>query len=159
MAILGFCRIDRHSVASIVPWCVTSALHALNFKLKDLLNICSSQPGPRRWLPQISTAHRTTKGKSTAKLQTMQDCCNAAPPPPPQKGISCATDPLLACQAADKPSHATRLVKRERDRDFTPAQPHRAGAGAARTSPGRSQYRVFTHCVEQRNRDKDRHHV
>ena len=32
---------------------------------------------------------------------------------------------------------------------FTPFQPHRADAGAARTSPGRYQNRVFNHCVKQ----------
>ena len=35
------------------------------------------------------------------------------------------------------------------EREFTPFQPHRADAGAARTSPGRYHNRVFNHCVEQ----------
>ena len=40
-------------------------------------------------------------------------------------------------------------VARERERVFTPFQPHRADAGAARTSPGRYHNRVFNHCVKQ----------
>ena len=39
----------------------------------------------------------------------------------------------------------------EREREFTPFRPHRADAGAARTSPGRYHNRVFNHCVEQQN--------
>ena len=39
--------------------------------------------------------------------------------------------------------------EREREREFTPFQPHRADAGAARTSSGRYHNRVFNHCVEQ----------
>ena len=37
------------------------------------------------------------------------------------------------------------------ERESTPFQPHRADAGAARTSPGRYHNRVFNHCVEQQN--------
>ena len=33
--------------------------------------------------------------------------------------------------------------EREREREFTPFQPHRADAGAARISPGRSHYTVL----------------
>ena len=39
--------------------------------------------------------------------------------------------------------------EREREREFTPFQPHRADAGAARTSPGRYHNRVFNHCVKE----------
>ena len=41
-------------------------------------------------------------------------------------------------------SWGLRERERERgEREFTPFQPHRAGAGAARTSPGRSHKRVL----------------
>ena len=47
--------------------------------------------------------------------------------------------------------YATTQRRREREREFTPFQPHRADAGAARPSPGRYHNRVFNHCVEQQN--------
>ena len=37
------------------------------------------------------------------------------------------------------------VEERKREREFTPFQPHRADAGAARTSPGRYHNRVFRH--------------
>ena len=40
----------------------------------------------------------------------------------------------------------------EREREFTPFQPHRADAGAARTSPGRYQNRLFNGM--ERNRER-----
>ena len=48
----------------------------------------------------------------------------------------------------EQPARQRRVPHRER---FTPFQPHRANAGAARTSPGRYHNRVFNHCVEQQN--------
>ena len=54
--------------------------------------------------------------------------------------------PTMTCSGPkhnySKEARPLHKREREREREFTPFQPHRADAGAARTSPGRSHKRV-----------------